>query len=505
MSKDNHINEKILEASGIVKSFSGVTVLKEVDITLRKSEVHAIVGENGAGKSTLIKILSGAYERDSGDILLNDTIVGELTPRKAQDAGIVTIYQERNLVPHLSVGENILLGNEPRTRWGVIRWKKLHEQAQDILNNLHLDLNPQHTVASLSSAEQQAVEIAKALYKNAQIVIMDEPTASLTGAEIENLFSIIGQLQKRGVSIIYISHRLDEIFAIADRVTVLRDGSRVFEKTVREIDKDMLVQAMVGQELSITHIEDREVGEAVYAARDISRPGEFSGISIDLHRGEIVGIAGMVGSGRTEVVQAMAGISRVEQGRLLFEGRETQHLPLEEMIRLGICFIPENRDAVGLISSMSVAGNTTIASLPRISRGPFLNLSHENDLSSTFMKTLSIQAQSVRQEVKYLSGGNRQKVMVAKWLCRGIEVFIMDEPTQGVDVGAREEIHRIMKSLIDEQKAILMVSSDLDELMNMTHRIYILREGRIVTDLATSKTTREEVLSFAIGKKKLSG
>ena len=344
------------------------------------------------------------------------------------------------------------------------------------------------------------MEIAKALYKKVQIVIMDDPTASLTRSEIENLFTIIKQLKKRGVSIIYISHRLGEIFSIADRVTVLRDGLKVFERTVSEIDKDILVQAMVGEELSITHIEDRGGGELVYTARGITRAGEFENITIELHRGEIVGVAGMVGSGRTEVVQAMAGISRIEDGNLQFKGVEIRHLALEDIIRKGICFIPENRDAMGLIATMNIAGNTTLASLPRINRGPFLNLGLESELSHTFMKTLSIQAQSVRQEVRFLSGGNRQKVMVAKWLCRGIEVFIMDEPTQGVDVGAREEIHRIMKHLIDEGKAILMVSSDLDELMNMSHRICIMREGENVANLVTSKTSREEVLSFAIGK-----
>jgi ABC-type sugar transport system ATPase subunit len=493
-------SDRILEVTGIVKSFSGVQVLKSVDFVLLRGEVHAIVGENGAGKSTLIKILSGAYVRDSGRIVIGGATVEELSPRKAQDAGIVTIYQERNLVPHLSVGENILLGNEPKNRWGVIQWRRLHEQASEILKNLHLDLDPQRIVSSLSSAEQQAVEIAKALYKKVRVVIMDEPTASLTRTEIENLFDLIVQLKKRDVSVIYISHRLDEIFSIADRVTVLRDGYKVLERDIGAIDKDTLVRAMVGEELTMTHIEEREVGGVICQARRISRTGEFQEIDIDLHRGEIVAIAGMVGSGRTEVVKAMAGINPIDEGRLFFKGEEIGGLSLDAIIRKGICFIPENRDAIGLIASMSVAGNTTIASLSRISRGPFLNLSMENELSYTFIRTLSIQARSVRQEVRFLSGGNRQKVMVAKWLCRGIEVLILDEPTQGVDVGAREEIHRIMSHLIDEDKAILMVSSDLDELMNMSHRIYVMREGRIVASLVTSETTREEVLSFAIGK-----
>lgn len=492
--------DTILEIRKVSKSFSGVRVIIDIDFDLRQGEVHAIVGENGAGKSTLIKILSGAYERDGGDIVYKNNVYGHMTPRKAHDLGIFTIYQERNLVPHLSVGENILIGNEPGNRWGVIRWKNLYRQAADILHNLHLELNPQSIVSSLGSAAQQAVEIAKALYRKVQIVIMDEPTASLTRAEIDNLFRIIEHLKQEGVSVIYISHRLDEIFAIADRVTVLRDGVKVMGQEVSKIDKDMLVKAMVGEELSITHIARETKERVIYEAKNISRAGAFEDISIALHEGEIVGIAGMVGSGRTEVVRAMAGIDEIDEGRLLLNGEKIQGLPLENIISKGICFVPEDRDSIGLIASMTVAGNTTLASLKKISRGPFLNISYENELSKAFMKTLDIQAKSVRQEVRFLSGGNRQKVMVAKWLCRGIEVFIMDEPTQGVDVGAREEIHRIMKNLSDEGKAILMVSSDLDELLNMSHRIVVMREGKTAVVLNTLETTREEVLSFEIGR-----
>lgn len=493
-------NEHILQIKNVSKSFSGVKVLNDIAFDLRPGEVHAIVGENGAGKSTLIKILSGAYERDGGKIFLGDVTFDVITPRRAQDAGIVTIYQERNLVPHLSVGENILIGNEPKGPFGIMKWKELFRKAEEILKNLHLRLNPQAIVSSLSSAEQQAVEIAKALYKKAKIVIMDEPTASLTRAEIDNLFNLIVQLKKKGVSVIYISHRLDEVFRIADRVTVLRDGFKVMESDIKDINKDILVKAMVGEELTLTYVENEGITDVLFEARGVSRTGVFEDIHLKLHRGEIVGIAGMVGSGRTEVVRALAGIDRIDEGKLILNGREIQGKSLEEIIKMGICFVPENRDEVGLISAMSVAGNTTIASLPKISRGPLLKLKHENELVETFVKTLAIQAKSIRQEVRYLSGGNRQKVMVAKWLCRGIEVFIMDEPTQGVDVGAREEIHRIMKYLTNEGKAILMVSSDLDELMNMSHRVAVMRGGRVVNILNTPETTREEVLSFAIGK-----
>jgi ABC-type sugar transport system ATPase subunit len=493
-------NDKILKIGNVSKSFSGVEVLSDIDFELRIGEVHAIVGENGAGKSTLIKILSGAYERDKGHITVRGVTVEHITPRKAQDLGIVTIYQERNLVPYLSVGENILIGNEPRGLMGIIQWNKLYTMAEEILESLHLSLTPQDTVANLGSAEQQAVEIAKALYKNAQIVIMDEPTASLTKAEIDNLFRIIRQLKRENVSVIYISHRLDEIFEIADRVTVLRDGVKVLEREIEAIDKDTLVKAMVGEELDFTHIEGRGIGEVLLKVEGIARSGAFEDIDLELHRGEIIGIAGMVGSGRTEVVQALSGIDPVDKGRIVFGGEEIQGQPLEEFIRKGICFVPENRDAHGLISSMSVAGNTTLASLHKVSRGPLLDLSSEKELAQRYTQSLDIQMKSIFQEVKYLSGGNRQKVMLAKWLCLGIEVFIMDEPTQGVDVGAREEIHRIMKHLLNEGKAVVMVSSDLDELMNMSHRIAVMNRGRIVACLTTSQTTREEVLSFAIGK-----
>jgi ribose transport system ATP-binding protein len=494
------MQELLLEIKGIVKSFSGVRVLSDVDFELRRGEVHAIVGENGAGKSTFIKILSGAYERDSGEIRLRGEPVGGLTPKKSHDLGIVAIYQERNLVPFLSVGENILIGNVPRSRLGVVRWKELFRRAMEILENLGLKVNPQDIVAALGSAEQQAVEIAKALYKEAGIVIMDEPTASLTRPEIDNLFRLIGQLKSRGVSVIYISHRLDEIFTIADRVTVLRDGRRVLTSGIDEIGKGELVKAMVGEELALTRIGDRAAGETVFEARGISKQGFFNDASLEIHRGEIVGIAGMVGAGRTGLVRALAGIDRVDGGKILLRREEIQGKPLEEFIKRGICFLPENRDLIGLISVMSVAGNITLASMKKISKGPFLSLPYERELAGLFARTLSIQAKGISQEVMYLSGGNRQKVMLAKWLCLGIEIFIMDEPTQGVDVGAREEIHRIMTHLLQEGKSILMVSSDLDELMNMSHRVLVMKEGRIVGDLVTSQSTREEVLSLAIGK-----
>jgi len=490
----------VLHIDGISKSFSGVRVLKGIEFSLKAGEVHAIVGENGAGKSTLIKILSGAYTRDAGIVRVAGSEIEHLTPRIAHELGIVTIYQERNLIPHLSVGENILLGNLPVGAAGAVQWKRLFADAGRILENLNLKLDPRATVSDLGAAEQQAVEIAKALYRRVRIVIMDEPTASLTEAEIRNLFALIANLRGGGVSVIYISHRLDEIFEIADRVTVLRDGERVLTSEIAELSKGALVKAMIGEELDYTHIEQKQREDHLLQVQGLTREGGFRGIDFALRRGEILGIAGMVGSGRTEVLRALAGIDPVDGGRILLQGRELQGQPLREFIRRGICFVPEDRDSSGLIVGMHLAGNTTLASLEQVTLGPLLDLPKEKSVARSFVKQLAIAATSVMQEVRFLSGGNRQKVMLAKWLCLGVEVFVMDEPTQGVDVGAREEIHRIMKQLLQQGKGIIMVSSDLEELLNMTHRIAVMNEGGFVAVLETRHTSREEILKHAIGK-----
>jgi ABC-type sugar transport system ATPase subunit len=489
----------LLEVRGVSKSFSGVEVLHGVDFDLAAGAVHALVGENGAGKSTLIKILSGVHRRDGGTICIDGQPVEALSPRTAHLMGIVTIYQERNLIPHLSVGENILLGDAPEGPLGFVLWDRLFERAQQILDNLHLGLNAHQRVADLGPAEQQAVEIAKALYKKARVVIMDEPTASLAGTEIDNLFRLICQLREEQVAVIYISHRLDEIFEIADEVTVLRDGWKVLHSPISGITKEQLVKAMVGEELTMTKIAGTPAPDVLLEADGISHGKAFQDVSLALRRGMLVSLAGMIGSGRTNVLRSLAGIEPVTGGRIRCKGEEIQGKGLADFIERGICFVPGERDQSGLILSMSVAGNTTIANLDGVTRGPLMRLAEERAVAERYVQALDIQAKSVSQEVQYLSGGNRQKVMLSKWLYRGLDVFLLDEPTQGVDVGAREEIHQIMKRLLDEGKAILMVTSDLDELMNMSHFIAVMNKGRIVAYLDARKTTREEVLSYAIG------
>jgi len=489
----------ILEIRGVSKSFSGVEVLHGVDLDLAPGSVHALVGENGAGKSTLIKILSGVHRRDAGEIRIEGTAVDVLSPRLSQSLGIVTIYQERNLIPHLSVGENILLGDVPVGFLTVVQWNRLFSRAGEILDNLNLALDPRELVANLGTGEQQAVEIAKALYKKARIVIMDEPTASLSGAEIENLFRLIAQLKQGNVSVIYISHRLDEVFQVADRVTVLRDGREVLTSGIADITKAQLVKAMVGEEITLTRLGEGTGTDTLLAVRGLSRFGAFEDVNLVLKRGTVIGFAGTLGSGRTQVLRSIAGIDPVDSGSILFNGEELAGRKLAEFIRRGLCFLPGERDARGLVLSMSIAANTTLANLDAVTRGPLMALAEERRIAQEYMRALGIQARSILQEVQYLSGGNRQKVMLSKWLCLGLEVFLLDEPTQGVDVGAREEIHRIMKRLLDEGKGILMVSSDLDELMNMSHRIAVMNKGRLVALLDAEKTSRQEVLSYAIG------
>ncbi|HEY9595226.1 MAG TPA: sugar ABC transporter ATP-binding protein [Spirochaetia bacterium] len=489
----------VLSLRGIRKSFAGVEVLHGVDLDLAPGSVHALVGENGAGNSTLIKVLSGVHRRDAGEIVVDGVAVESLSPHVAQSLGIVTIYQERNLIPWLSVGENILLGDLPVGGFPVVKWKRLYARAEEILASLNLDLDARRIVATMGAAEQQAVEIAKALYKKARIVVMDEPTASLSGSEIDNLFRIICQVKQSGAGVIYISHRLDEVFQVADQVTVLRDGRRILTKPIPEITKPELVKAMVGEELAITQLGSGGAGETLLEVRGLTVAGSFGDASVTLRRGAIIGIAGALGSGRSQLLRCIAGIDRADSGTVRFRGEDATGMPLSERIRRGICYVPGERDLHGLILGMSVAGNTTLANLPAVTHGPMMDLRRERELAREYMKALAIQAWGVQQEVQYLSGGNRQKVMLSKWLCRGVEVFLLDEPTQGVDVGAREEIHRIMKRLLEEGKGILMVSSDLDELMNMSTTIAVMNKGRIVAALDARTTNRQEVLSYAIG------
>lgn len=491
----------VLKMSGISKGFPGVRALAAVDFDLRAGEIHAIVGENGAGKSTLIKILSGAHQPDSGIINLYDRPVVNLTPHSAQALGIATIYQERNLVPLMSAGENILLNHEPLTSLGLLNTQRLFKEAQEILVDLDADIDARVTVSALGAARQQVVEIAKALFLKAKILIMDEPTAAFDHSEIDSLFSIMRRLRSQGVAIVYISHHLEEVFRIADRVTVLRDGHHVGTFDIGAVTERSLVSLMVGREIASVSVDQDSIRqEEVIRLEHLSVTGSIYDVNLVVHRGEIFGLAGMVGSGRTELGRLLFGVSQPTSGRIVFKGREVRLQTPATSILDGIGLVPEERKTDGLVLGMDVCKNVTLATLRRFQSFLFLiDLRQERKTALEYIKRLSIRCATASQQVQYLSGGNQQKVVMAKWLLADADLLIVDEPTKGVDVGAKAEIHQLMVDLCNRGKAILMISSDLPEVIAMSHRVAIMRQGRVVTVLSRKGLTQEKVLAHAIG------
>jgi len=489
--------ETLLQVNNLSKSFPGVQALDKAHFELLPGEVHALVGENGAGKSTLIKILSGAYVPNAGEVIINGKSFKALTPSLAQALGIRTIYQERGLLPWLSVAENILLGNLPGRRF-FVSWKSLREKAIKILGDLELDLDPDALVVSLGIGKQQSVEIAKALYQQAKILIMDEPTSALGRADVEKLFHMVKTLRQQGIGIIYISHHLEEIFQIADRVTVLRDGQVVGTQDISSTNSEDLIGLMVGRDLSgITVKEDVPLGDVLLQVESLGRGKEVRDVSLEVRRGEIVGIAGMVGSGRTQLARLIFGADKADQGAIYFAGNKLEASNPRGATTQGIVLIPEDRKNQGLVLCLDLVDNVNIAS---ISGGRvILNLGRLEDVTRDQMASLDIRAPSTRTEVQYLSGGNQQKVVLAKWLEFGAELFIFDEPTQGVDVGAKLEIHRLMVDLVKNGKAILMVSSDMAEILKLSDRILVMRKGQIEGEFTSEEATERKIIECALG------
>ena len=516
----------VLEMRGIRKAFPGVVALDGVDLTLHAGEVHMLLGENGAGKSTLMKILSGAYRKDAGTIRLHGQEVDIGSPRDALARGIRLIYQELNLVPHLSVAENIFLGAAP-TRWpGVIDWRRLRDNAARLLEDLGVAIDPVTPVYRLSLAQQQMVEIAKALAfradlkvgpyngrKNggsgvgadlqvgpaASVLVMDEPTSALTSREVDQLFSLIDRLASRGTAIVYITHRLDEVFRIGHRVTVLRDGRHVATMALSDVSATDLVRLMANRDLEDHYPRVRVApGRELLRVDRVCRDGVLHDISFTLHAGEIVGIAGLLGAGRTELARVLAGADRCHSGTIAVEGQPvTLHSPADA-IRRGIGLLPEDRKAQGLVAELTVARNIALPHGRRLSRAGFLSRDGETRLAEPIVKELRIKATST-QVVRLLSGGNQQKVVLGKWLAGDARVFIFDEPTRGVDVGAKVEIYNLMNRLTAAGAAILMISSELPELLGMSDRILVMHRGRIQAELPAQGATQERVLSAALG------
>ena len=487
------MSNAILKLDGISKSFPGVRALSDIAFDVRPAEVHALLGENGAGKSTLIKIMSGVYQPDEGAMLLDGEAVRFASPQEAQERGIATIYQELLLFPELTVAENIFMGHAPKNRFGAIDWGAMRERARELLASLDIhDLDVTAMVGALSVGNRQRVEIAKALSHNARILIMDEPTAALTEHDVERLFGIVRLLRSRGVGVVYISHRLEEVFLLADRVTVLRDGEFVATKPVSETDHEQLIEMMVGRKLDALFPKtEAPLGEVVLELEDVERRPMTKGVSLRLRAGEILGIAGLVGAGRSELAEVIFGMTPAEGGTIRVNGKPVTISSAAAARRLGIAYVPEDRGRQGLVRAMRLAENVSLASLGRVSRGGFLDGRAETALALRSIDQFQVRASGVDQIVSKLSGGNQQKIGLSKWLATEPRILIMDEPTRGIDVGAKSEIHRMMCELAQKGMAIIMISSELPEVLGMSDRILVMRGGRIVAEVDRADATQE--------------
>lgn len=494
--------ESILKMAGICKQFPGVRALNNAHLDVEKGEVHILLGENGAGKSTLMKILTGAYQRDSGTIEFYGKTLGNLTPKDAISEGISIIYQEFNLVPQLSVAENIFLGRESQFMRipGKIDWNQLYQYANDTLKKLDIHINVRAKLKTLSVAQQQMVEIAKALSLNSKLIIMDEPTAALSENEINTLFTNIQKIKATGVSVIYISHRLEEFEKIGDRVTVMRDGETIQTLRIKETSIDELIRLMVGREITEMYPKVKvEQGNELLRAEHFTRKGILNDISFKLHSGEILGIGGLMGAGRTELVRAIFGADPIDEGKLYIEGKETIVRNPRVAINAGIGFLTEDRKNQGLILKMSVGKNITLPSIDRFIRRLHIDKKSENKAVNESISSLNIKTPTHKKKARDLSGGNQQKVIIAKWLMTKSKVFIFDEPTRGIDVGAKYEVYNLMNKLVSEGAGIILISSDLPELLGMSDRIMVLCRGEKTAEIAVDDATQEKVLYYAAG------
>jgi ribose transport system ATP-binding protein len=499
-SPPNH--EYVLEMRDIEKSFPGVQALKGVTLKVRRGEVHALVGENGAGKSTLMKILSGAHPCDSGEIYLDGERVEITDPIHAQALGVSMIYQELNLVPYTSVAENVFLGRFPALGgWAHLDWQKLYADAAELLERVEVDVDPHAKIEDLSVAKKQMVEIAKALSMQAKIIIMDEPTSALTAAETETLFGIIENLKVQGVAVIFITHRLEEIFAISDRVTVLRDGEHIATRDMAEVDQPTIVGMMVGRELTALFPKlEVEIREEVLSVRGLHKEGLLHDINLRVKRGEIVGVAGLVGAGRTDLAKAIFGIAPPDAGEICIEGEPCTIQTPREAIDRGLGLVPEDRKNQALILARPVRDNITIAIIRLLSwLGFVVRHREEGRLVDRYIDRLDIKTPSPLQLVRNLSGGNQQKTIIARWLAAKPKVLIMDEPTRGIDVGAKAEIHALMGKMAQDGVGILMISSELPEVLGVSDRVIVMHEGRVTGEFRREEATQELIMQAATG------
>lgn len=490
----------ILSVRDITKDYPGVRAIDHLSFDVEEGEIHALIGENGAGKSTLIKTLSGAITPTSGTIIVNGKEFSEMTPKLAKEQGIGVIYQEFTLVPGISAAENVFLGE--KTSKGIfVNIKERERRAKELFDGMNVEIDVSKQVRDLSPACQQIVEIAKAVSKDVKILIMDEPTAPLTVSEVETLFKVVRDLKKKGVTIIYISHRLEELFELADRVTVMRDGAYVGTENIEDIDRGKLIAMMAGRELKESYpVRNVEIGEEVLRVENLYGNGDRN-ISFELHQGEILGFAGLVGAGRTELMRVIYGADALEAGKIFIHGKEVHIRSCSDAIQNGIGYIPEDRKAQGVFLPMTIKWNTVINNLKAFSNGLFVDSRKENRAAQEYQEKFRIKTPSLEQRVRNLSGGNQQKVVLAKTLAANSEIVIFDEPTRGIDVGAKQEIYKLMNELVESGKSILMVSSDMPELLGMSDRIVVIYEGEKTGEVTKAEFNQNYILDLASGGK----
>jgi rhamnose transport system ATP-binding protein len=496
----------LVELRDATKSYGAVRALRDADVVLRTGEVRALVGENGAGKSTLVKVLGGVVRRDGGEMLVDGQPVDFHSPHDARDAGIAVIYQEPTLFPDLSIAENVVMGYHPLGAFKRIDRRAMHAQVQGLLDRLGVRLDPDRPVRGLSIADQQIVEIAKALSFDARVLVMDEPTAALSGPEVERLFSVVRALREQGVAVLFISHRLEEVFAICDTATVMRDGAVVHDAEIAAITSDEMVKRMVGRELSaLFPKQDVAVGDPVLKVHRLTREGVFFDISFDVRAGEIVALAGLVGAGRSEVARAIFGIDKPDAGHVEVDGtRLPPARPLAAM-RAGIGFVPEDRRQQGLVMDLSIARNATMTRTGSLTRMGLVRGAAETRLAREWATRLRLKFHRLDDPAGFLSGGNQQKVVLAKWLATEPKVLILDEPTRGIDVGTKAEVHRLMSELAGRGLAVLMISSELPEVLGMADRVLVMHEGRLTGELTREEADEERVIRAATGQMATAG
>ena len=495
----------VLEAKGIMKTFPGVKALQDVDFALEPQEIHALMGENGAGKSTLVKVLTGVYQADGGTITIGDKVLQRIeTTKQAFDLGISVIHQELNLLPHLDVATNIYIGRLPKTALGLVDWKKVHADADEVLRQVAADFDSHDIVRDLSVSQQQLVEIAKSVSRKEKILFFDEPTSSLTPAEVQNLFRIMRNLKEQGITMVYISHKLDEIEEIADRITVMRDGRKVMTKNMKDVSMDEIISAMVGGMITNRYPKNYvEIGGPIFEVKDLNRKGVLHDINFTLRSGEILGITGLMGAGRTELARAIFGADPIDSGEIFVEGKKVKIRNVSDAINAGIGLLTEDRKTQGLLLNLSVNDNTAIAALnskkasKKLTVRGMLHKKKIRENTELYCKKLQVKTPSIQQKVVNLSGGNQQKVIIGKWLSTDSKILIFDEPTRGIDVGTKAEIYKIMEELAASGVGIIMISTELPETLGISDRVLVMRKGRIVAELDPKKTSEEEIVSYS--------